>query len=61
MDAQAFFHNPVKAKELLLDMFLSYVRSNEFGNLSDKEREETVDCISEFSSVISTTEVKKEE
>ena len=23
MDAQAFFHNPVKAKELLPDMFLS--------------------------------------
>lgn len=44
------FIDSAKAKDILFDMFLAYVRSAHFGNLTDKARKEVVDTVDELKS-----------
>ena len=55
------FHDPVRARELLTDMFLSYVQTEDFGNLTTEERKEAVECVTEMRNcLISDLRVKTE-
>jgi hypothetical protein len=46
------YSDPAKAKDVLFDMFLAYVRDPAFGNLSDEERVKTVDMIEEMKNTL---------
>jgi hypothetical protein len=46
--AASEYTNPNKAKDLLFDMFLAYVKSPDFGNLSEAQRIEAANCVDEM-------------
>ena len=46
--AASEYSNPAKAKDILIDMFLAYVCSDEFGNLTSEERKEITAYVDEM-------------
>jgi hypothetical protein len=42
------YSNPVKAQDVLFEMFLSYVKDQDFGNLSQSERKAVADQVLEI-------------
>jgi hypothetical protein len=42
------YSDPAKARDILFDMFLAYVRDPAFGNLSDEQRRDAADLIEEM-------------
>lgn len=46
------YHDPGKAKDLLFDMFLTYVKDVDFGSLSGEQRIEAVNIVDEFKNSI---------
>lgn len=48
MQGIAEFRNPEQYKDFLREMFLTYVRSEQFAVLSEEERNRAVDCYEEL-------------
>jgi hypothetical protein len=46
--ATPFYSNPAKAHDVLFEMFIAYVRSDDFGNLSHEERIMVADQVIEI-------------
>ena len=46
--ATSEYGNPAKVRDLLFDMFLNFVRQDDFGNLTDDGRREIVDQVVEI-------------
>ena len=56
--ADSSYRDPAKAKDILFDMFIAYVCSPDFGNLTDSERQEIANTVDEIKSSMIEPEKK---
>ena len=52
------FRDPEEYKEMLFDMFLAYLKSDEFGALTKEQRIHTVDCYEELNAFVTKDQKK---